>query len=377
MTPRSILSPLLRALCVLALVIMAGHLQSAPLVDLLGRKVELATPAKRVVLGEGRFIVALGLLDREDPTRRVVGMMGEFALVDPAGFQQYAKAFPRLEKIPVFGQMTADTVSVESIIALAPDLAVFGIDGHGPAARSKETIDQLSAPGIPVLFIDFRQEPLTNTVRSMELLGRALGRENEAAEFNRFYETELKKVADGLKDLPRRPTVFLESRVGMTEECCGTMAEGMMGRFVDFAGGDNIARGLVPGAFGTISLEHLIARQPEIYVGTAIGATATVAEHPTRIVVGAGVKGEAATTSLRRAVARPGIDQLSAVKSGRVHAVWHHFYNSPLNVVAVQAFAKWFHPERFPELDPAATLRTAHERFAAVPLDGVYWISLP
>jgi iron complex transport system substrate-binding protein len=199
----------------------------------------------------------------------------------------------------------------------------------------------------------------------------------EAAAFNRFYETELAKVAEGLKGVSRRPSVFLEMRVGMTEECCGTMSEGMMGRFVDFAGGDNIARGLVPGAFGTLGLEHLIARQPEVYVGTAIGAAATVVEHPTRIVLGAGVEKAAAEASLRRAVARPGIDQLVAVRSNRVHAVWHHFYNSPLNVVAVQAFAKWFHPERFSDIDPEATLRALHGRFAPVPLDGVYWISLP
>jgi iron complex transport system substrate-binding protein len=377
MIPRSIV---LRLVPVVGLLLCLGgavQARAATLTDLAGRRVELAAPAQRIVLGEGRFLVALGLLDRDDPTRRVVGMMGEFALVDPAGHRQYARAFPRLEKIPVFGQMTSDTVSVEKILALAPDLAVFGLDGHGPAARSRETIDQLTAAGVPILFIDFRQEPLTNTVRSMDLLGRALGREMEAAAFNRFYETELAKVAEGLKGVSRRPSVFLEMRVGMTEECCGTMSEGMMGRFVDFAGGDNIARGLVPGAFGTLGLEHLIARQPEVYVGTAIGAAATVVEHPTRIVLGAGVEKAAAEASLRRAVARPGIDQLVAVRSNRVHAVWHHFYNSPLNVVAVQAFAKWFHPERFSDIDPEATLRALHGRFAPVPLDGVYWISLP
>ena len=50
--------------------------------------------------------------------------------------------------------------------------------------------------------------------------------------------------------------------------------------------------------------------------------------------------------------------------------------SSPLNVAAVQAIAKWLHPDLFADLDPEATLRTLYERFQAVPLSGVYWTGL-
>jgi len=46
-------------------------------------------------------------------------------------------------------------------------------------------------------------------------------------------------------------------------------------------------------------------------------------------------------------------------------------------VVAVQAFARWLHPERFAKLDPNATLATLYQRFQPVPLTGTYWASLP
>jgi iron complex transport system substrate-binding protein len=42
----------------------------------------------------------------------------------------------------------------------------------------------------------------------------------------------------------------------------------------------------------------------------------------------------------------------------------------------VQAMAKWLHPQRFADLDPEATLRTAYARFQPVPLNGTYWIGL-
>ena len=57
-------------------------------------------------------------------------------------------------------------------------------------------------------------------------------------------------------------------------------------------------------------------------------------------------------------------------------AIWHHFYNTPMNVVAVQALARWLHPEELSELDPEQTLETFYREFQPVPLDGRYWITL-
>ncbi|MDA7949488.1 MAG: ABC transporter substrate-binding protein [Hyphomicrobiaceae bacterium] len=345
--------------------------------DLIGRRVTLKAPAQKVILGEGRYIAALGILDRDDPTKRLVGSLGEFKSLDPAGYGQYLKAFPKLAEVPLFGGPSADTVSVEKAIALKPDLAIFGKSGHGPSSRTKAIVEKIEAAGIPVVFIDFRDAPLVNTPKSMRLLGKLLDREIEAEEYIRFYESELAKVRNRLKQAqPRKPTVFIEVHVGRNIPCCFTMSEGLMGRFIDFAGGKNIAKDLVPGPSGTINLEHLIATQPEIYIGTAIGSPSTIKSAPKYIVLGTGVSADMARASLRRGLDRKGIADLNAVSSGNAHAIWHHFYNSPLNVVAVQAFAKWFHPDLFADLDPEETLRTLFTRFQAVPLRGVYWASL-
>lgn len=55
-------------------------------------------------------------------------------------------------------------------------------------------------------------------------------------------------------------------------------------------------------------------------------------------------------------------------------AIWHHFYNTPMNVIAVQALAQWFHPEVFAELNPDATLAEFYRRFQPIELDGIYWV---
>jgi iron complex transport system substrate-binding protein len=348
--------------------------------DLAERSVQVPDKVERIVLGEGRFLVALGLLEGADLTKRLVGSMGEFATLDPDGYAQYRKQFPALEKLPLVGQTSSDSFSVEKTISLKPQLAIFGLEGHGPSPAHTEVISKLQAAGIAVVFIDFRKDPLAHTERSMTLLGQVLGREKEARAYTDFYRTEMARVSEGLKSMTKKPRVFLESRVGLREECCETMVNGMMGRFLDAAGGDNMSRALVPGQVGVINLEYLLSQQPDIYVATAIGnsvAGGQTTSGSRRILMGAGVSAAAAQQSLSSSLKRQGIASLKAVKSGNAHAIWHHFYDSPLNVVAVQAFAKWFHPERFATLDPAATQATLYKRFQPLPLDGTYWVSAP
>jgi iron complex transport system substrate-binding protein len=210
----------------------------------------------------------------------------------------------------------------------------------------------------------------------MLLLGEVLGRKAEAEAFVTYWRAQLAVVTDRLaKARPEAPTVFLENRVGLSDGCCDTMV-GLVGKLLGAAGSRNVAKDLIPGEFGTLNPEFLIARQPRFYIGTGIGALATQQQMPLRVVLGADATPEAAQASLARAVQRRGIAQLQAVKEGRAYAMWHHFYNSPFNVVAVQVFAKWLHPELFADLDPRATLQTMYDRFQPIALEGVYWTAL-
>lgn len=346
--------------------------------DLAGRTVRLPARIDRILLGEGRMLPALAILERDDPVRRVVGMPADFEQLDPAGHAQYAARFPALRQVARTGRTTAESFSVEKAISLQPDVAIFGLGGHGPAPKDLETLARLNAAGIAVVFIDLRQEPLHNTMPSMQVLGQVLGRRNEAAQFVAEYRQQLARVTQRLAGArPRAPAVFLENRVGLSEECCDTMSNGLMGRLLEAAGGRNIASGVVPGASGNLSLEYLLSHPPEVYIGTAIGARDSAARNPTRVVLGAGVDASTARDSLLRATRRRGIAHLPTFQQpGRVHAIWHHFYSSPFNVVAVQVFAKWLHPGLFADLDPQATLRMLYQRFQPVPLDGEYWTSL-
>lgn len=73
---------------------------------------------------------------------------------------------------------------------------------------------------------------------------------------------------------------------------------------------------------------------------------------------------------------RPAFGQTQAVRNGRVHAIWHQFYNSPYQFVAIQEIATWLHPELFKDIDAEATLKALHERFLPLPYEPGYWVTV-
>lgn len=365
---------------VLAWALAGAALAGVQVTDLAGRTLEVPEQVRRIVLGESRYLPALAILEGDRVTARLVAMLPDFELTDPGGYRQYLERFPELARIPRVGHASADSFSVETVIALAPDLAIFSLEGHGPAAHNRALIERLERAGVTVVFVDFRQQPLENTPRSMALLGQVLGRSDRAEAFNSFYRQALAEVTGVVAELPddQRPRVFLHSRVGRHDSCCETMADGMMGHFIEAAGGRNLARERLPGVSGTINLEYLLSAPPDRYVATAIGSVdhRESSQQQPYVVMGAGISETAARESLARAVQRPGLAALPAIRQQRVFALWHHFYNTPLNVVAVQALAKWLHPERLAHLDPRDTLATLYRRFQPVALEGTYWVAL-
>lgn len=360
--------------------LLSGSLHAAEniiVTDLAGRTVSVAAPVKAVILGEGRFLPSIGILDRDDPLHRVAGMMGDFELFDPAGYKQFTEHFPAIDDIPRVGKNSAATMDIERVVALTPDLAIFGMGGgHSPGEKHTDIIEKLEAAGVPVIFIDFRIEPLENTPKSMRLLGKVFGKEAQTEEFLDFYQSKLAAVTERLKGITEKPDVFMELHVGLKPECCNSIGSQMLGRMVDFAGGNNIFGDVIPGAFAAISVEQLLVRQPDIYIGSAIGSVLTAEQFPKRIILGSYADKDVARQTLALIDERTGLKSLEAVQDRRVYAIWHHFYNSPMHVALIQAMAKWFHPDLFSDLSPEQSLAEFFDRFQPYPMNGTYWVAL-
>lgn len=360
------------AVLITAVVAVPAWAEPIKVTDMAGRNLTIERPVERFVISEGRYISLMALLRPEAPVEGLVGMMSRYGHTQPELERQLFQDVPEARDIALFGNRGAESVSVEQIIDLRPQVAVFGLGDHGPGTENGELIAQLEAAGVTVIFIDFRLDPLNNTLPSIELLARVFGAEERAADYTAFYRERRTRIERVVAETDRRPGVFLQAHPGRFP-CCWAMADGMLGPFVEVAGGRNISDAVAPGPTAQHTAEFLLTQNPEVWIGTASG---TLSEHQSDkdpVGLGAGFTPEMARDSLDSYLAKPEFQALDAVREGRAHSVWHNFYNSPFNIVVLEAFAHWIHPERFAELDPQATLQQIYESYLPFELEGTYF----
>lgn len=334
------------------------------LTDLRGRPVRAEPPA-RLSIDDGRYLIALALI-HDDPVAPLAAWSGDVNRISPDLYAELISRFAHLADLPTTPSSAAE-FSVEAVLAAEPDVAVVSL-GPGPTDAQ---VRQLEAAGVAVAFIDFFTHPFENQARSLTLLGRLTGREVQAEAYNAFRAERLERIAGRVADIPpdQRPTVFLEAHAGNSPDCCNSPGRGNLGDYIDFAGGRNIGADALRGAFGRLDLEYVINRDPDIYIATGGPHLANTQGY----VVGPDFTAEQSRDSLRRVAARRGISELSAVRSGRTHGLSHQLVNSPIDIVATEALARWIHPDVFADLDPRATLDAINDRFLAIPYRGEYW----
>lgn len=359
------------------LAVSAGPLmaETVTLTDIAGREVTLDAPVGRIILGEGRQVYLLGVLEREDPFAKVVGWREDFSQADPDGFARYLEKFPHLADLPTFGGFKDGTFDVEQAAALDPDVILMNIEAR-PATEEAGYDTKLAALDIPIVYVDFREDPLAHTTPSMRIMGQLLGEEARAEAFIAYGEAQMARVTDVLAAArPDRPLVFIDRAGGYSDECCMSFGPGNFGDYVELAGGINIARDIIPGSFGVLNPEQIIASNPEHVVVTGGNWDAYV-PGGAWVGMGPGADMAAARAKLEALTQRTAMTGIPAVADGNIHAIWHQFYNSPYYFVAVQQLAKWFHPDLFEGLDPEETLAELHESFLPVEYEPGYWISL-
>ncbi|MBS8275846.1 ABC transporter substrate-binding protein [Thalassospira tepidiphila] len=357
--------------------LVAGTAQAAESVtvtDVTGREVTVEVPVQKVILGEGRLIYGLATLDSEDPFERVVGWRDDLKKADPQGYGLYAAKYPRIDDIPTFGGIKDGTFNIEQAISLNPDVVIMNLEAKG-ATEEGGFDEKLAAVGIPLVYIDFREAPIKNTETSMKILGQLTGKEDRAAEFIKFRSDHINEVEKRLREAnPEKPDVFIERAAGYSEECCMSFGNENFGKMVEMAGGVNIAAPIIPGTFGTINPEQVIASNPDQFVGTG-GDWEAYAPGMGWVPVGPGADMTEAKRKLDGLMERPAFTGIDATKNGNIHVVWHQFYNSPYQFVVIEQMAKWFHPDLFADIDPEATFKELHDRFLPLDYKPGYFIS--
>lgn len=345
--------------------------------DVVGRSVILKGPARRIVLLDARDVVSMAVLHR-DPSSRVVGWADVDRFDSDLVRHQYERR-PDGSRIETVGGATADTVSVERILALAPDLVVttaFMDPDQGQGALTR----RLQDAGIPVVFSKansnratptdaIRHDPFADMAHAMRLFAAILDQHQKAEDFLAFVARHRATVADLLTEVPAQKA-YLEVQ-STFDDCCWAAGQHVWGDLLTQAGGENLSIVEAPW-YAKVALEQLMTEAPEVYIGSggAFGAGL-------RPGIGPGLDPAKARAALHRLVERTGFSTLPAVRDNRVHGVWTGLLTiPPLNILFLEAAARWLHPGPCATLDPAATLTTLNQQFLAKPIQGPCWVSL-
>ncbi|OJF92265.1 ABC transporter substrate-binding protein [Pararhizobium antarcticum] len=343
--------------------------------DVTGRDVEVSVPVEHVILGEGRQIYFVAALDRDEPFKRIVGWRDDLPKADPESYAAYLAKYPDIATLPTFGGMKDGTFDVEQAVALKPDVIIMNLDAK-TATEEAGFIEKLGKVGIPLVYIDFREKPMENTEASMRIMGKLLGEEEKAEDFITFRADSIAKVTSVLAaKKPVEPLVFVERAGGYSADCCMSFGNENFGKMVEIAGGRNMAKDIIPGTFGAVNPEQIIAANPDQVIITG-GNWQGYVPGGNWVGVGYGADLTEARRKLDNLTKRPAFTGIKAVKDGNIHAIWHQFYNNPYQFVAIQEIAKWLHPDLFADLDPEATFKELHARFLPLDYKPGYFVSL-
>ena len=200
--------------------------------------------------------------------------------------------------------------------------AAFAGIAPGADPQSSSLLKQFEAAGVPVLVVDFFMRPIENTEPSILLLGRALGRDEQAQALARFYRERMDRIAQRTSQPGRaRPAVLVHAHAGSTD-CCNSPGVGTFNDMITLAGGHNIGADVLKGATGQLGFEYINSRNPAVYVATGTGAARRATSG---LVIGMGADAAQARASLKNMIDAQRLSALSAVRTGNAHGIWHGF----------------------------------------------------
>ena len=296
---------LLAALTLAATACEAGRAPSGePLqwTDGLGRPVALAAPAQRIVSlapSNTEILFALGA------GAQIVGRD------DQSDYPPEAAALSSIGS--TFGQL-----NTEAIVALQPDLVLAA------SITAPEQVQALEDLGLTT-YVLANPDDFEGLYQNLQTVGELTGRQGQAAELVAALEARVAAVEEKTQGA-NTLRVFYEAD-GTDPTAPWTTGSGtFQSVLIDLAGGSNVAAEIA--GWGQFSLEQLVAVDPQVIVFAS---------------------GSFIPTTADSLAARPGWGAISAVVDGRVHSIDTNWVDrpGPRLVAALEAMARFIHPERF------------------------------
>ena len=343
--------------------------------DVTGRTVTLKKPAERVVLqwsGAGGPFFTISALMGKDTPKVIAGMDTSLQDYRADMWKHFTTEMPELAKIPVVGTIGDKTFNAEQVVALNPDVIFIPVDlkdQYESDAKAK-----MDAAGIQTIYIDYHAEKLESHQKSIEAIGKALGKEERAAEINKFYTERVTRVLDRVSKINKpKPTVYLEVGMNGPEEFGNSFSSNYSwGALATMAGADVITKDVIKKT-SPINPEFILEKNPDIIM--IMGSYWP--KKPTSMRLGFEAT-EASSQELLKAFTteRQGWSELKAVENKQVYSAHHGLPREVFDAAVFEYLAKTFYPEEFKDVDPEATLKEFYDKFLPFSYSGIWFMHM-
>ncbi|MBS6185955.1 MAG: ABC transporter substrate-binding protein [Veillonella sp.] len=343
--------------------------------DVTGRTVTLKKPAERVVLqwsGAGGPFFTISALMGKDTPKVIAGMDTSLQDYRADMWKHFTTEMPELAKIPVVGTIGDKTFNAEQVVALNPDVIFIPVDlkdQYESDAKAK-----MDAAGIQTIYIDYHAEKLESHQKSIEAIGKALGKEERAAKISKFYTDRVTRVLDRVSKINKpKPTVYLEVGMNGPEEFGNSFSSNYSwGALATMAGADVITKDVIKKTF-PINPEFILEKNPDIIM--IMGSYWP--KKPTSMRLGFEAT-EASSQELLKAFTteRQGWSDLKAVENKQVYSAHHGLPREVFDAAVFEYLAKTFYPEEFKDVDPEATLKEFYDKFLPYSYSGIWFMHM-
>ena len=343
--------------------------------DVTGRTVTLKKPAERVVLqwsGAGGPFFTISALMGKDTPKVIAGMDTSLQDYRADMWKHFTAEMPELAKIPVVGTVGDKTFNAEQVVALNPDVIFIPVDLKDQ--YESDAKPKMDAAGIQTIYIDYHAEKLESHQKSIEAIGKALGKEERAAEISKFYTDRVTRVLDRVSKINKpKPTVYLEVGMNGPEEFGNSFSSNYSwGALATMAGADVITKDVIKKT-SPINPEFILEKNPDIIM--IMGSYWP--KKPTSMRLGFEAT-EASSQELLKAFTteRQGWSDLKAVENKQVYSAHHGLPREVFDAAVFEYLAKTFYPEEFKDVDPEATLKEFYDKFLPYSYSGIWFMHM-
>ena len=326
--------------------------QKLTVVDDVGRSIELDKPLSRVVVFNQMNCEII----------RALGKADTIAGTD-ANALQSPSYWPQIDPKSIAGK-SQTALDYEKIAQIKPEAVILPKNGS-----YEEAISKLSPFGIKVIVVTGWEN--TSYEKQINILANAYGVKERGNELIAFCQKPLSLIADRLKNVANKKSVYLENN-GEYKTCL--VGSGWNDMIIS-AGGTNIFGDIVfsneDSAKGSVHSfqvdpEKILVRNPDAVIQIVYS---TQANNGTSIYTQV-TPGEMQSV-LSGLLKRPAWSNLTAVKNKQVYGLTSFAGNACFKIVGSCYIAKWLYPDLFKDLDADAFFAEWLEKYQGMePLAG-------